>query len=78
MCIYSLVPAVQYDATRIDPFVQKLERGDFFVPEFENLGMQPLYAKNINWRYPPVAVKGTTPTKIYTTGFRLATSLFRI
>lgn len=63
MCIYSLVPAVQYDSTRIDPFVQKLERGDFFVPEFENLGMQPLYAKNINWRYPPVAIKGTNPQK---------------
>ena len=25
--------------------------------------MQPLYAKNINWRYPPVAVQGTIPQK---------------
>ena len=42
MCIYSLVPDMQYDASRIDPFVSKQKRGDFFVPEFENLGMQPL------------------------------------
>lgn len=42
MCIYSLVPAMQYDSSRLDPFVAKLQRGDFFIPEFENLGMQPL------------------------------------
>lgn len=42
MCIYSLVPAMQYDSSRLDPFVSKLQRGDFFIPEFENLGMQPL------------------------------------
>lgn len=42
MCIYSLVPAMQYDSTRVDPLLTKLERGDFFIPEFENLGMQPL------------------------------------
>lgn len=42
MCIYSLVPAMQYDNSRLDPFVAKLQRGDFFIPEFENLGMQPL------------------------------------
>ena len=42
MCIYSLVPDMQYDSSRIDPFVFKQRRGDFFMPEFENLGMQPL------------------------------------
>lgn len=42
MCIYSLVPAMQYDCQRIDPFVVKQGRGDYFIPEFENLGMQPL------------------------------------
>ena len=51
MCIYSLVPDVQYDSKRVDPFVQKIERGDFFVPEFENLGMQPVFAKNISYKY---------------------------
>lgn len=48
MCIYSLVPDMQYDATRIDPFVTKLSRGDFFQPEFENLGMQPLQTRFIS------------------------------
>lgn len=40
MCIYSIVPDVQYDSTRFDPFNLKLTRGDFFIPEFEDLGMQ--------------------------------------
>ena len=42
MCIYSLVPAMQYDSSRLDPMLNKLQRGDFFIPEFENLGLQPL------------------------------------
>lgn len=48
MCIYSLVPDMQYDATRVDPFVTKLSRGDFFIPEFEDLGMQPLQTRYIS------------------------------
>ena len=48
MCIYSLVPAMQYDSSRLDPFVSKLQRGDFFIPEFENLGMQPLSSSFIS------------------------------
>jgi len=51
MCIYSIVPDVQYDSTKIDPFVQKIQRGDFFIPEFEDLGMQPLWCKNVSWKY---------------------------
>lgn len=50
MCIYSLVPDMQYDSTRIDPFVVKQSRGDFFIPEFENLGMQPLQGRFISDR----------------------------
>lgn len=48
MCIYSLVPDMQYDCTRIDPFVTKLSRGDFFIPEFEDLGLQPLQTRYIS------------------------------
>ena len=48
MCIYSLVPDMQYDSTRFDPFVVKQTRGDFFIPEFENLGMQPLQSRFIS------------------------------
>ena len=47
MCIYSAVPAMQYDASRVDPFVHKVTRGDFFIPEFEDLGMQPLMNYNV-------------------------------
>ena len=47
MCIYSVVPAMQYDSSRVDPFVTKSTRGDFFIPEFENLGMQPLMLSNV-------------------------------
>ena len=50
MCIYSLVPDMQYDSTRIDPFVVKQTRGDFFIPEFEDLGMQPLQGRFISDR----------------------------
>lgn len=42
MCVYSVVPNVQYDSTRVDWFVRKNTRGDYFIPEFEDLGMQPL------------------------------------
>lgn len=48
MCIYSLVPQLQYDCTRIDPMVQKINRFDFFTPEFENLGLQPLSVENVS------------------------------
>ena len=47
MCIYSVVPAMQYDSSRVDPFVTKHTRGEFFLPEFENLGMQPLMMHNV-------------------------------
>lgn len=48
MCVYSLVPDMQYDCNRLDPFVFKQNRADFFIPEFENLGMQPLHSITIN------------------------------
>lgn len=63
MCIYSVVPDVQYDATKIDPFVQKIQRGDFFIPEFEDLGMQPLFCKEISWKYAEGNFKSSTGSK---------------
>lgn len=48
MCIYSLVPQLQYDCTRIDPMNKKFQRFDFFTPEFENLGLQPLCSENVS------------------------------
>lgn len=63
MCIYSVVPDVQYDATKIDPFVQKIQRGDFFIPEFEDLGMQPLFCKTISWKYAQGNLNSPTGSK---------------
>lgn len=63
MCIYSVVPDVQYDATKIDPFVQKIQRGDFFIPEFEDLGMQPLFCKEISWKYAEGNFKSSDSSK---------------
>ena len=63
MCIYSVVPDVQYDATKIDPFVQKIQRGDFFIPEFEDLGMQPLFCKEISWKYAEGNLNSPTGSK---------------
>lgn len=48
MCVYSVVPNVQYDSTRVDPFVRKNTRGDYFVPEFEDLGLQPVDSIGFN------------------------------
>lgn len=48
MCIYSLIPMAAYDSTRIDPMNLKINRFDFFTPEFENLGLQPLLIKTIS------------------------------
>lgn len=63
MCIYSIVPDVQYDSTKIDPFVQKIQRGDFFIPEFEDLGMQPLYCNTISWKYAEGNLNSPTGSK---------------
>lgn len=43
------VPRLTYDSFRFDPFVIKFSRNDFFQPEFENLGLQPVYQKLISW-----------------------------
>lgn len=48
MCIYSIVPDMQYDCFRIDPFNTKLERGQYFQPEFENLGLQVLHTAHVS------------------------------
>jgi len=48
MCIYSVVPDMQYDCFRVDPFNVKLERGQYFQPEFENLGLQVLHTAHVS------------------------------
>lgn len=47
MCIYSISPQVDYDARELDPFNRKFTREDYFQPEFENLGYQPLLQSDL-------------------------------
>lgn len=41
MGIFSILPECDYASNMIDPFNVKLQRSDFFQPEFADLGMQP-------------------------------------
>ena len=49
MAISYFVPDLSYDSLHHDPFLTKHSRNDFFQPEFENLGLQPVYQKYISW-----------------------------
>ena len=42
MCIYSVLPELTYMENGIALMNQKVLRDDFFTPEFENIGMQPI------------------------------------
>lgn len=42
MCIYSMLPEVSYTSLALDPMNAKVERDDFFTPEYENIGLQPV------------------------------------
>ena len=43
MCIYSAAPVVDYRVLGVDRLNTYLNRADFFMPEFDNLGMQPMF-----------------------------------
>lgn len=43
MAIYSAVPELDYWQTGADPETTLLERTDFVIPEYDELGMQPLF-----------------------------------
>lgn len=44
MGIYSLLPEAEYNALGVDRMNQLLEREDFFIPEYQNLGLEPVSA----------------------------------
>lgn len=48
MCVYSVIPTNCYDNFRVDPFNLKFQRNDFYMPFYDHLGLQPLYASSIN------------------------------
>lgn len=43
MVITSVVPDTEYSAEGLNAFNAKFERGDYFHPEFADLGLQPVY-----------------------------------
>lgn len=53
MCITSIVPDLDYPADGLDRFNAKFERGDYFHPEFQDLGLQPVFGYELKnyWRY---------------------------
>lgn len=44
MCVTSVVPEEEYSAEGLNAFNVKLKRGDYFHPELQDLGLQPLHA----------------------------------
>ena len=47
MCIYSVAPQTEYNASYLDPFNRKLKREEFFQPEFADLGYQPVLSSDL-------------------------------
>lgn len=47
MCIYSVAPQTEYNASYLDPFNRKLKREEFFQPEFADLGYQPVLSGDL-------------------------------
>ena len=43
MCLYSSAPVVDYYQEGLDKLNCLIEKTDYFLPEFDNLGMQPLF-----------------------------------
>lgn len=51
MCIYSMLPEATYINDAVDIMNTKISREDFFIPEYENIGMQPV--SNETFRFGP-------------------------
>lgn len=47
MCIHSVVPQPDYNAIFVDAFNTKINREDYFQPEFQDLGYVPLKASDL-------------------------------
>lgn len=61
----SFVPDVDYSSYGINPFNMKINREDYFQPEFDNLGKQPLTSLCFNpWKKVSVPGSGTVGTKL--------------
>lgn len=61
----SFVPDVDYSSYGINPFNTKIHREDFFQPEFDNLGKQPMSSVVFNpWKKVDVPSGGVTNHKL--------------
>jgi len=70
--IHSVRPNVCYDASGIDHFNKVLDRSDFFLPEYEDLGLEPLTADEVS------DVETLTPTTINNVlGYRARYSAYK-
>lgn len=85
-----ILPRAMYDACQ-DPWNANLVREDFFQPEFQNLGLRPIYAKFISGAsganaWSPNAIVGyTVPNQRYKLGrdmnfgeFKVSSSVFTV
>lgn len=60
MGILSFLPEAEYDGEMIERDVTRSQPFDFFTPEFENLGLQPLHAYELRGIYPGVDTHDNT------------------
>lgn len=60
MGIFSVVPECDYNSTMLDRFNQKLNREDFYQPEFADLGLQPVSTYELSFGEPSMATKPAT------------------
>lgn len=45
--MHYFIPDAEYDSSFIEDFNSKLDRSDYFMPEYDSLGMMPLMSKNL-------------------------------
>lgn len=62
MAIFSVAPDSDYNATGIDPHNLKLRFENFFQPEFDRLGKQPLHSYQLSLTTPPDLPSGSSWT----------------
>ena len=48
MGIHHIQPYSEYDSNRLDDFNKKLSRNDYYMPSYDNLGLQPLLRGQVN------------------------------
>ena len=54
--VHYVIPQSEYNSNFLDPFNRKFAANDFYVPEYDSLGLQPLVLSNIG--YDPTTFKG--------------------